>query len=317
MAARVVTVIGGSGFVGRYLVQKLAREGAYIRVAVRNPVKAEFLRPRGVVGQIVPVQCNLRHPDSVRAAVEGADEVVNLPGILFQSGRQTFKTVQADGPRVVAEAAGAAGVSRLIQMSAIGASETSPSEYARSKAFGEAAAREAFPETTIIRPSIVFGPEDGFFNRFASIARMSPFLPLIGGGLTRLQPVYVADVAQAMANALAEPKTAGKTYELGGPKVYTFRELMEYLLEVIERRRLLLPIPWAIAELQGAILEKLPAPVLTADQVKLLKTDNVVASGAKTLKDLGVAVTALEAIVPAYMVRFRKGGSYSTYRMAE
>lgn len=316
MAARVITVIGGSGFIGRYVVQALARQGACIRVAVRNPVKAEFLRPRGAVGQIVPVQCNLRYKDSVRAAVAGADAVVNLPGILHQSGRQTFTAVQADGPRLVAEAAREAGCSRLIQMSAIGASATAPAAYARSKAQGEAAARAACPGVTVLRPSIVFGPEDGFFNRFAALSGMAPFLPLIGGGLTRFQPVYVNDVADAVAAALADPRTAGQVYELGGPRVYTFRELMAYLLTLLDRRRLLLPIPWAIAEIQGAILEKLPAPLLTADQVKLLKADNVVADDARTLADLGVTPTALEGIVPGYLERFRKGGAYSSYRMA-
>jgi len=254
MAERVVTVFGGSGFIGRYLVQRLARQGWIIRVAVRHPQSALFLKPCGDVGQIVPLAASLQCEESIAAAVEGATAVVNLVGILYERGRQTFRTVHVEGAERVARAAAAAGAGRLVHMSALGADSASPSAYARTKAEGERLVLASFPGASVIRPSIVFGPEDAFFNRFARLARFLPALPLIGGGRTRFQPVYVGNVADAMVAVLADPASAGITYELGGPRIYTFRELMEILLREIGRRRLLLPLPFWMARLQAVFL---------------------------------------------------------------
>lgn len=305
----LVTVFGGSGFVGRYVVKHLVAAGWRVRVAVRRPDEALFLKPLGNVGQISICQANLRVPPSVAAAVAGADAVVNLVGILYESGAQSFAAVQARGAETVARAAREAGVRRLIQFSAIGADPDSEALYARTKAAGEAAALREFPGATVVRPSIVFGPEDGFFNRFAALARILPALPLIGGGETRFQPVYVGDVAEAVVRLLADAASAGKTYELGGPKVYSFRELMEIVLRETGRRCLLLPIPIAIASFQAAFLELLPYPLLTRDQVKLLKRDNVVSAGAPGLGELGIAATPVAAVVPTYLYRYRRGGA--------
>ncbi len=310
MAAGVITVFGGSGFIGRHLVQRLARRGWRIRVAARHPDAALFLKPLGDVGQITPVAANLRHAGSISAAVTGADAVINLVGILYQSGRQRFGAIHADGARAVAEAARAAGATRLIQMSAIGADPASASGYARSKAAGEKAAAAAFPGASIVRPSIVFGPEDAFFNRFAAMTRLSPALPLIGGGKTRFQPVYVGDVAEAMARILEDDKARGRTYELAGPQIYSFKELMELTLATINRRRLLLPLPFWVAGLQAAVLELLPVPPLTRDQVALLRRDNVAAAGAPGLAELGITPTAAELIIPTYLDLYRPGGRF-------
>ena len=300
MAGRQVTIFGGSGFIGRYVVERLADKGWTIRVAVRHPRGANFLKPLGDVGQIVPIRAPLQDEEAVRLACEGSDAVINLVGILYEAGDQTFGDVQALGAERIAKAAVAAGAAKLVQISAIGAADDSPADYARSKAYGEKAVMEAFPKATVLRPSIVFGPEDEFFNRFAAMARLSPALPLIGGGKTRFQPVFVADVADAVVKALEDPKAEGKTYELGGPRVYSFKELMELLLETIGRR-------------QAAVLEKLPGPpLLTRDQVKMLERDNVVDPGMPGLMDLGIEPRALEAIVPAYLQRYRKGGGFTT-----
>lgn len=306
MAARLITVFGGSGFIGRYLVQRLARRGWQIRVAVRHPAQALFLKPLGDVGQITPVPASLRHEGSIRAAVAGSDAVVNLVGILYQRGRQGFAEIHAEGARRVAEAARAAGAERLVQMSALGADPSSPSDYARSKAAGEAAAAAAFPGASIVRPSVVFGPEDGFFNRFAALARYSPVLPLIGGGYTRFQPVYVGDVADALLRIVEDPACAGRTYELGGPQVYSFRELMELTLETTCRDRWLIPVPFWLASLQATFLGLLPSPPLTRDQVRLLQRDNVVSPGAPGLAELGIAPTAAEVIIPTYLDIYRR-----------
>ena len=314
MSDRVVTVFGGSGFIGRYVVQRLARTGVRVNVAVRHVERAKFLKTMGNVGQITPVACDITAAASVARAVQGADAVVNLVGILYPSGHgHGFDAVHHQAAGAIAEAAKAAGARALVQISAIGADAESDSAYARSKAAGEAAVRAAFPEATILRPSIVFGPEDSFFNRFAAMARLSPALPLIGGGHTLFQPVYVGDVADAVLRALSDPGTQGKTYELGGPKTYSFKALMELMLATIGRRRLLVPVPFGIAEIQGAVLQLLPVPPLTRDQVALLKRDNVVAEGALTLADLGIEPTTLEVILPAYMERFRRDGHYSRY----
>jgi len=311
MATRVVTVFGGSGFIGRHLVRRLARRDWVVRVAVRHPSRAQFLKPMGDVGQIAPLRARIEDPMSVQAALDGAQAAVNLVGILYERGRRSFAAVHARGALHVAEAVAAAGVERLVQVSAIGADRHAAAEYARSKAAGEAAVRTAFPSATVLRPSVVFGPEDDFFNRFAAMARLSPALPLIGGGRTRFQPVYVGDVAEAIARSLERPEAQGRIYELGGPKVYTFKELMEILLHEIRRRRLLIPVPFALAALQGAVLECLPVPPLTRDQVRLLRRDNVASPDLPGLRDLGIEPTALEIVIPAYLDRYRPGGRFN------
>ncbi len=308
MEQQRVTVFGGSGFIGRYVVERLADQGAVVTVAVRDPEKAKFLRPLGQVGQVTPIAVNVRDAAAVARAVDGADAVVNLVGILFKRGRQNFAAVHVDAPAMIARACAEAGVKRLVHVSAIGARTTAWSEYHRSKGAGEEALREHFPGATILRPSIVFGPEDGFFNLFGALARVLPALPLYGGGKTRFQPVYVGDVAAAIVNALGNPDAVGKTYELGGPSVYTFAELMEIVLAETRRHRLLVPIPFAVGQVQAAFLGLLPKPPLTRDQLISLKTDSVVSEGALTLADLGVQATALEAIVPTYLQRYRRGG---------
>ena len=309
----LVTVFGGSGFLGRHVVRALARAGYRIRPAVRRPDLAGHLQPLGRVGQIHAVQANLRYPASVQAAVHGADVVINLVGILFERGKQRFEAVQAEGAHAVAQAAAAAGA-RLVHVSALGADPESSALYARSKAQGEAAVLATVPGATIMRPSIVFGPEDDFFNRFASLARLSPALPLIGGGETKFQPVFVGDVAQAIARAVGGRAKDGTIYELGGPGVKSFRELMQYVLAVTERRRLLVPLPFGLAKLQAQFLQYLPTPLLTPDQVELLRADNVVSQAAqaegRTLAALGIEPTALEAVVPSYLWRFRKAGQF-------
>jgi uncharacterized protein YbjT (DUF2867 family) len=292
----LVTVFGGSGFLGRHVVRALARRDFRIRAAVRRPDLAIHLQPLGRVGQIHAVQANIRYPATIEAAVRDADIVINLIGILFERGRQTFDLVQGAGAGHVARAASAAGA-RLVHVSALGADPDSPSVYARSKAAGEAAVLEAMPAAAVLRPSIVFGPEDDFFNRFAAMARMSPFLPLIGGGETRFQPVFVADVAEVIARAAEGATRPGTIYELGGPEVRTFRQLMQYVLATIERRRLLLPLPFGLAKLQAQVLQFMPKPLLTPDQVLLLKRDNVVSEAAtregRTLEGLGIDPTAM------------------------
>jgi NADH dehydrogenase len=310
MAQRLATVFGGSGFIGRYVVTNLARDGWSVRVAVRRPDEALFLKTAGTVGQVTPLATNVRDRGSVVRAVAGADAVVNLIGILHESGRQTFQAVQAEGARTVAEEAARAGVSHLVQISAIGADANSNSSYARTKAEGEAAVRQAFPKATIMRPSIVFGPEDGFFNRFAKMAQLSPALPLIGGGKTRFQPVYVGDVADAVVKAIETPAAAGQTYELAGPKVYSFADLMRLMLRETGRKRALVPLPFPIASLMGAVMQCLPMPQLTLDQVRLLKRDNVPSAGSAGLSDLGITPTSVETIIPTYLDRYRARGYY-------
>ena len=309
----LVTVYGGSGFLGRHVVRALAKRNYLIRVAVRRPDLANHLQPLGRVGQIHAVQANLRHAPSVEAAARDAQVLVNLVGILFERGRQRFDSIQTFGAEQVALAANAHGA-RLVHVSAIGADEHSPAHYARSKAAAERLVLSAQPSATIMRPSILFGPEDDFFNRFAALARMSPALPLIGGGHTRFQPVFVGDVATAIADAVNGKARAGTIYELGGPEVRTFKELMQYVLATIERKRLLVPLPFFVARLQAMMLQYLPSPLLTPDQVELLRVDNVVSEAAKaesrTLQGLGIAPEPIEAIVPSYLWRFRKTGQF-------
>jgi len=309
----LVTVFGGSGFLGRHLVQALAGRQFRIRVAVRRPDLAGHLQPLGLVGQIHAVQANVRFPASVAAAVHDAAIVINLTGILYERGQQRFEAIQARGAGTVAAAAAHVGA-RMLHVSALGADAQSPSRYARSKAQGEAAVRAACPEAMIFRPSILFGPEDDFFNRFASMARISPVLPLIGGGRTRFQPVFVGDVASALAQAADGAGTPATTYEFGGPDVKTFKEIMEFILATIMRRRLLVPVPFTLAEWQALVLQFWPRPLLTPDQVTLLRRDNVVSSDAvlnqRTLSAFGIAPAAMAAIVPAYLWRFRKTGQF-------
>jgi NADH dehydrogenase len=310
----LVTVFGGSGFVGRSVVRALCRRDYRIRVAVRRPELAGHLQPLGKVGQIHAVQANLRYPASVEAAMRDSHVAINLVGILAEAGAQTFDAVQGRGAGAVARAASAVGA-RMVHVSAIGADENSPSRYAQAKAAGEKAVLAAVPTATIMRPSIVFGPEDQFTNRFAALARMSPMLPLIGGGLTKLQPVYVGDVATAVADAVDGKAKAGATYELGGPEVLTMREIMEIILATIGRQRMLVSLPFGLAKLQALLLQFAPGPLkLTPDQVALLRVDNVVSDTAKaaglTLDGLGIAPDSLEAIAPQYLWRFRKSGQF-------
>jgi uncharacterized protein YbjT (DUF2867 family) len=310
----LVTVFGGSGFVGAQVVRALAKRGFRVRAAMRRPGRGYRLRMLGDVGQIEVAQANVRDPASVARALDGAQACVNLVGVLSERGRQRFQSVHAVGARTIAEAAAKAGVTRLVQVSALGASADAVSKYARSKAEGEAAARECFPGAVVLRPSIVFGPGDGFFNRFARMAALSPVLPLIGGGHTRFQPVFVGDVAAAIAQCVVDPSAAGQTFELGGPGVYTFEALMKLILDAIERRALLLPIPFSLASLigfAGDLQAMVMPPILTSDQVAALRSDNVVGAGAVGLAALGVTPTALEAILPTYLNRYRKGGQYA------
>jgi uncharacterized protein YbjT (DUF2867 family) len=310
----LVTVFGGSGFLGRSVVRALCKRDYRIRVAVRRPELAGHLQPLGKVGQIHAVQANLRYPASVEAAMRDSHVAVNLVGILAEGGAQRFDAVQGKGAATVANAAAAVGA-RMVHVSAIGADENSQASYGRSKAAGEKAVRSAVPSATILRPSVVFGPEDQFTNRFASLARMSPALPLIGGGLTRMQPVYVGDVATAVADAVDGKTRAGATYELGGPEVLTMREIMEIILATVERQRMLVSLPFGLAKLQSLFLQFAPGPLkLTPDQVALLRSDNVVSDAAKaaglTLEGLGIAADSLEAIAPQYLWRFRATGQF-------
>lgn len=324
----MVTVFGGSGFLGRHLVKRLAADGTEVRVAVRDAEAAQFLKVAGDAGQVVPWPTDITDAPAVANALDGADAAVNLVGILYERGRRrTFKRIHVDGAANVARAAQAAGVRRLVHVSAIGADPDSAAEYARTKAAGEAAVKEAFPGAAIVRPSIVFGPEDDFFNRFAGLARLTPVLPVFGcptwptielfpeGGIvdvdlygdggTKFQPVYVGDVADAIMAILADDATAGGTYELGGPSVYSFKEIMDLMLAETGRERFLAPWPFAVAKIQAFFLEMWPVPMLTRDQVKLLERDNVVSGKLPGLKDLGIEPTAAEGVLPTYLHRYR------------
>lgn len=305
MRDTVVTVFGGSGFIGRHVVQRLAERGATIRVPTRSPRNAVFLRPMGAVGQIVLMPFDHADRAKLPALVAGSTHVVSLVGILAEGKAGDFHAIQGELPGLIGQAAAAAGVRRLVHVSAIGADPDSPSLYARSKAQGEAGVRAAFPAATILRPSVVFGPGDGFFNRFAGMARISPVLPLVGGGSNRFQPVYVGDVAEAVMAGLTRPDAVGRIYELGGPRACSMRELMAYMLGVIERRRKLVTLPWGLASGLARLTEILPDPPLTRDQVELLKRDNVVAAGADGLEALGILPTPMEVIVPGYLRPYR------------
>ena len=309
----LVTVYGGSGFLGRHVVRALAQRGYRVRVAVRRPDLAGFLQPLGRVGKIHAVQATLRYPDSIEAAARGSAAVVNLVGLLHERGRQRFEEIHVRGAERVAQAATSHGA-RMVQVSAIGADENSTAQYARTKAEAERRVLATVADAVIVRPSIVFGPEDDFFNRFAALARMAPALPLIGGGLTKFQPVFAGDVAAVIADAVEGKARGGTIYELGGPTVYTFKELMEFVLTTIGRKRILVPVPFAIAKLKAGVLQFLPNAPLTPDQVELLRTDNIVSAEAirdgRTLKAFDIAPDSIEAIVPTYLWRFRKTGQF-------
>jgi len=326
-AGRVVTVFGGSGFVGRYVVRALARDGWRVRIACRRPDLAFHLQPQGRVGQVMAVQANVRHPESVAAALHGASAVVNLVGILAEGGAQKFSRVQAEGAKAVAEAARAAGIDNVVHVSAIGADASSASAYARSKAAGEAAVLAAVPSAVILRPSVIFGIEDSFFNRFATMARYFPVIPVVGAQ-TKFQPVYVGDVAEAVAKAIAGEAKAGATYELGGPEVKSFGALIDYVLKVTEHDRRVAKLSFATGKLVASItglFTKLSFGLfpellrMTGDQVELLKHDNVVSDAAvkegRTLQGLGVEPQAIEAIAPTYLYRYRKTGQYQAQRL--
>lgn len=308
-----VTVFGASGFIGRHVVRALAKGGFGYRVRAcsRNPNTSYFLMPLGHVGQIQLLRTNVLREEDIARAVADSDAVVNLVGVLNQSGAQRFSALHADAAESIAKAARAAGVPTFVHVSAIGGDAESDSAYARSKADGEARVRAAFPEATILRPSIVFGPEDEFFNRFANLARFTPVLPLIGGGHTRFQPVFVGDVARAVTWSIENAAAKGATYELGGPNVYTFRELMQLVLDVTHRRRLLLPIPFGMASAMATILQFTPSALrLTPEQVLLLKRDNVVSEHAQGLSALGIEPESVEAVLPTYLWRYRKKGQF-------
>ena len=310
----LVTVFGGSGFLGRHTVRALAKADWRIRVAVRYPNRANFLVPMGKVGQIQLVKADVKDMEAVTWAVRGAEAVVNLVGILQESSGQHFGEIHKDAAGIIAHAAHDAGAKTLIHASTTGVDPESDSQYSVTKALGEQRVREAFPDATILRSSIVFGPEDNFFNRFAGLARLLPALPLIGGGHTKFQPVFVGDVAKAVERCLADPATRGKTYELGGSRIYTFREILEIVLRETGRKRWLVPIPFSVAMLKASILQLFPNAMLTRDQVRFLHYDNVVAPGALTLADLGIEPETLEAILPTYLWRFRRGGQFEAPR---
>ena len=302
----LITVFGGTGFLGRHIVRSLAKRGWRLRIATRRPNEAGHLKTNGSPGQIELVHANIRDDASVAAAMQGADAVVNAVGILFESGKQKFAAVQADGAARVAEAAAQTGIEHMVHVSAIGADAASASLYAQSKAAGEQAVLAAMPGAHILRPSIVVGPEDDFFNRFGAMAMLAPALPLIGGGETRYQPVVVFDVAAAVAACF--DGAAGGTYELGGPDVLSFKQLMRMLLDEISRNRLLVPLPFAAARLIATVAQFMPRPLLTPDQVILLKSDNIVASDARGLSDLGISAQPIAAILPDYLSRYRPAG---------
>ncbi|ACT57910.1 complex I NDUFA9 subunit family protein [Hirschia baltica] len=321
MSGKLITVFGGSGFIGRYAVRALCKAGWRVRVAVRNPMNAGDMRIGGEVGQVQIIQANVRNRPSIVRALDGADAVLNLVGLLYQKGRNTFDGTQALGAQNIAEYAADAGIKQFIQLSAIGADLESNANYARTKAEAEQTVLDQIPTATILRPSLVFGPEDQFFNKFATFAKFLPFLPLVGGGKTKFQPVFVGDLADAIVNALSIPETQGRTYEIGGPRTYTFKELLEFITEQTDRKKTLLPIPFFAAELKGLVFAGLfkfwpfHAPPITRDQVRMLKSDNIVGletdKNFGTIEDLGVtSLETVEAIVPTYLWRHREYGQF-------
>ena len=318
MSKGLVTVFGGSGFLGKHVVRALVQDGWRVRVPVRRPHTAQELKVIGNVGQVQLMQANIRFPQSVERAIAGSDAVINLVALLFEEGNQSFEAVHVEGAETLAAAAKEHGVHNFVHVSSLGADVDSDSDYARTKGEAEVLIRASLPSVDIMRPSIMFGPEDDFFNRFAAMAQLAPALPLIGGGETKMQPVYVGDVAEAIAK-VARQGTTGKTYELGGPQSYSFKELMQFTLRAIDRKRFLVPIPWFAANMMGFMGEisgYLPfvKPFLTRDQVKNLKVDNVVADDALGFSDLGIKLETMEAIVPSYLERYRKYGQFHERR---
>ena len=308
-------VFGGSGFVGRQVVRELARQGYIIKVATRVPERAYYLKTAGNVGQIVPFACNYNDATSVRDAVRGCDVVVNCIGILFEKGKNTFQKIHVDLPKTIAKACADEKVARFVHISALGCDD-SLSKYGKSKRTGEAGIFGVNPSATVLRPGVIFGAEDEFFNMFARLSMLLPVLPLIGGGHTRMQPVYVGDVADAVMASFNNEKTAGKTFELGGPEILTFREIYEHMFAQTGRRKCLITLPWGLAKIQGSIFSVLPHPLLTSDQVESLKTDNVVGAQALTFKDLGLTPTGMDAILPSYLARYRPGGRFGDKKRA-
>lgn len=315
MRGERVTVFGGSGFIGRAIVRLLTQQGAMVTVGCTDVEAAKSLKTMGMPGQVAVVKADVLDKDAVSRALTGADHVVNLVGLLAPHGRHSFSKVHADAPGMIAAGAAAAGVRSLVQVSAIGADADSKSAYARTKAAGEENARKAFPDTVVLRPSVVFGPDDGFFNRFADLAAKAPAMPLIGGARTLFQPVYVDDVAAAVLAVLGQSKAAGKTYELGGPDVVSLRKVMTIVMEQTQRQRPFVPLPFWLARVQARFLELLPNPPLTRDQVTLLQSDNVVAEDALTLADLGIEATSFWSVLPTYLRRYRPGGMYNAARI--
>lgn len=312
-----VTIFGGTGFIGRYLVDSLADLGVTIKVATRHPQSVYFLRTAGSVGQVVPVLCDIHNDASVANAVAGSDWVINLVGVLTEKGKNNFDAVHAEFPARLAKAARAANVSRFVQVSALGADKNAASHYARSKAQGETNVLAELPNASILRPSIIFGPEDGFFNRFARLASIAPFLPLIGGGKTLFQPVYVGDVVVAIVACLTSSKDVqGKIFELAGPEQLSFKDCLQRMMDVTQLQCRLVPVPFAVARIKGAVLQYLPGKVLTLDQVRSLQSDNILSNANPTLKDLGITPTPLDAILPSYLKRYRAGGKFAARRKA-
>lgn len=314
MKRQVITIFGGSGFIGRYVVQKLVKSGAQLRIAVRNPDAAKFLKPCGQVGQVLPIRVDTRNKKSVRAAIDDSDVVINLIGILAETGKQTFQSVHVDTANYIAQVAKEQGVSQFIHISALNAAPKSHSKYAASKGLAEKKIKTQFPNATILRPSVVFGPEDHFLNLFAELARYSPVLPLIGGGRTKLQPVYVSDVAETIYQLIlldcqSRPNPySGKIIELVGPKIYSWKQIWQFVLKETDRKRLLLPLPYVCARAVGSILQFLPNPIITPDQVKLIAQDNIATGKHSTLSDLDIAPTSMEALAPSYLRRYRYYG---------
>jgi uncharacterized protein YbjT (DUF2867 family) len=311
-----ITVFGGTGFIGRYVIDRLCDQGYTIRVATRSPSSAYFLRTSGAVGQVVPVACNIFNDASIAEAIAGSSHIINLVGILAEKGRQTFESVHQYFPASLARLAARNHIERFVQVSSLGAGENASSQYAQSKAAGEKAVLAAFPQAAILRPSIVFGPEDGFFNRFARMAQIMPMLPLIGGGHTKFQPVYVGDVADAIVRSISAPDVVTGTFELGGDDIYSFKELMEKMFTYTAQPRTLVTVPFALAKAKGAVLQYLPGQLLTVDQVRSLSTDNVISGKYPGLRDFSINPTPLDAILPTYLTRYRPGGRFSKSRAA-